>query len=313
MKHTIGKDALWKGVIEELAIDFIDFFFPEIMEEIDFSRKFVFLDKELSKLFPAAPVKNRHGDKLMQVFLKNGESKYFLIHVEVQGWDDHEFDWRMFQCMYRLIEKYRVDITALVIYTSGNTKVQFNSYHRRFLGTELIYKFNTFKLTDYSPEQLQKWNNPFALALEAAWYDLQAGKWGDAEKLKMKLTLAKRLFKRGYKKKEVESLLNFIKYYVNFEGEENFNKFEEVLIKNDYPMGVKEAILKEVEKGAYAKGIEKGIEKGEIAGATKQAKVSIKNMLSKGIDLAAISEFLGLPIEQVEALIEEMKEEGVLG
>ena len=304
MKHPIRKDSLWKGVIEDLAADFLKFFFPKVIEKIDFERPFVFLDTELAKLFPAAEVKDRHADKLIKVFLKNGEEKYFLVHVEVQGYDDHDFAWRMFQCMYRLIEKYQVDITALAIYTSNNSKVHFKSYRRSFLSTELNYKFNTFILKDHHPEKLATIENPFAIALEAAWHNLQVDKLGDSARLEIKLTIARKLFRRGYDKKKVKCLLDFIKFYVNFEVEKNFDKFDKALTKSDQPMGIREAILQDAR--------EQGIEEGEISGALKQAKESIKNMLAEGFEVAKIARLLGLEEEKVAQLIEELKEEGIL-
>ena len=132
----------------------------------------------------------------------------------------------------------------------------------------------------------------------------------------MKLAIARKLFQRGYSKAKIESLLNFIKYYVNFEVKENFDKFEKALINSDRPMGIKEAILKDVRDGGFAEGIEqgieRGIEKGEAVGSKKQAKASIKVMLEKGFELPAMAEILQMTEDRVQELILELQEEGVL-
>ncbi|RKX75724.1 MAG: hypothetical protein DRP87_13895, partial [Spirochaetes bacterium] len=44
------QDSAWKDITEELFEDFLSFFFPQIYAEIDFSKGYTFLDKELQKL-----------------------------------------------------------------------------------------------------------------------------------------------------------------------------------------------------------------------------------------------------------------------
>ena len=84
MLTTIARDKIWKAVLEDLADDFLWYFYPEWAEnEVDFSRPFEFLDNEPDKLFPTNTEQNRRVDKLIKVFLKSGEEKWILVHVEV--------------------------------------------------------------------------------------------------------------------------------------------------------------------------------------------------------------------------------------
>ena len=80
-------DSAWKGVIEDLFISFLEFFYPEIHSDIDFSKGYEFLSKELRKIAPDNNTGNRFADELVKVFLKDGTVKYIciLIHIEVQG------------------------------------------------------------------------------------------------------------------------------------------------------------------------------------------------------------------------------------
>ena len=49
---SLTRDKLWKAIIEDLADDFLRYFFPEWVEkEVDFTIPFEFLDKELDKLY----------------------------------------------------------------------------------------------------------------------------------------------------------------------------------------------------------------------------------------------------------------------
>lgn len=93
----VDKDTLWKGIIEDLIEDFLHFFFPEYVDQIDFERGFAFLDKELEQLSPQSESIRRHADKLIKAYLKDGTEQWFLIHVEVQGYADEHFALRMFQ------------------------------------------------------------------------------------------------------------------------------------------------------------------------------------------------------------------------
>jgi len=48
------EDEAWKEIIEKLFPDFLAFFFPQIHKDINFSRGFEFLDKELQKILNGA-------------------------------------------------------------------------------------------------------------------------------------------------------------------------------------------------------------------------------------------------------------------
>ncbi|WP_254491548.1 hypothetical protein, partial [Salmonella enterica] len=78
-------DELWKGILEDVFMDFLIFLFPNADELFNLKKKFVFLDKEFNRLFP--PEENtagvRYVDKLVKVYLKNGASKFILVHIEI--------------------------------------------------------------------------------------------------------------------------------------------------------------------------------------------------------------------------------------
>lgn len=118
----VGKDTLWKGIIEDLVEDFLHFFFLNHVHLIDFERGFSFLDKELEQLFPESEARNRHADKLIKAYLKDGTESWFLVHVEIQGYSDPGFAKRMFQYFYRIYDRHDRPITALVIYTDTDRR-----------------------------------------------------------------------------------------------------------------------------------------------------------------------------------------------
>ncbi|HEX5084434.1 MAG TPA: hypothetical protein VFY40_20510 [Blastocatellia bacterium] len=58
-------DSPWKDALDFLFDSFIAFFFPSAHAQIDWSRGFEFLDKELQKITADAAVGRRVVDKLV--------------------------------------------------------------------------------------------------------------------------------------------------------------------------------------------------------------------------------------------------------
>jgi hypothetical protein len=145
----VRKDELWKGIIEALFEDFLHFFFSDFIHEVDFTKPFEFLDKELNELIPASESENRRADLLVKVFLKNGTEKWLLIHTEVQGYVDENFEKRMYIYNYRSYDRFDKEIVALAILTDENPDFRPNYYERKTWNTKIRYNFQTFKVLDY--------------------------------------------------------------------------------------------------------------------------------------------------------------------
>jgi len=89
-------DTPWKEAIEVYFRDFMRFCFPTIHDAVDWSAGWQFLDKELERIVRDAETGLRIADKLVRVYLKNGKETWILIHIEVQGYADKAFGFRMF-------------------------------------------------------------------------------------------------------------------------------------------------------------------------------------------------------------------------
>ena len=46
----ISPDELWKAVVEDMFEEFVEYFMPELYKEIDFTKKYDFLEQELQRL-----------------------------------------------------------------------------------------------------------------------------------------------------------------------------------------------------------------------------------------------------------------------
>lgn len=222
----IRRDTLWKGIIEELVEDFLHFFFPGFIEQIDIGRGVEFLDKDLEKIMPEAETKRRHADKLFKAWLKDGREQWFLVHVEVQGYPDRQFAYRMFQYYYRILDRYEKPVTAVAIYTDTNRTYHADAYRAEFFNTELIYRFQSFVLLDQTPQELRASNNPFGFALEVARRALDERKSNDDRLMVSKLDMLRHLLTRGLDKASIRRLYNFITYYTAFQSLANKLKFD---------------------------------------------------------------------------------------
>jgi hypothetical protein len=105
-------DMLWKGMIEEVMADLLLFVDPEIGKQLDLGRGFEFLDKELLALYPQ-PEKSSHiriVDKLVKIFMRDGQERFVLLHIEVQGKYDVQFNLTFMQRTDNIFQK---------VYTTG--------------------------------------------------------------------------------------------------------------------------------------------------------------------------------------------------
>jgi len=109
-------DSLWKGLLEDLFEDFLQFIFKDEAKIFNLERGFEFLNNELAQIFPVNEQAEhpKHVDKLVKVFLHDGQEEWVLVHVEVQGYEDKAFAERMFKYFYRILDKYDKKIPVLL-------------------------------------------------------------------------------------------------------------------------------------------------------------------------------------------------------
>ncbi|MEE9440065.1 MAG: hypothetical protein V3V14_13750 [Saprospiraceae bacterium] len=297
MKHRIARDVLWKGVIEDCAHDFIQYFFENYCEQVDRNISIDFLDKELAEITNQSDEKNRRADKLLKVFFKDGTEKWFLIHIEVQGQPDKQFSRRMFTYYYRILDKYNIDTTAICIFTYKSMSGHPKTYSHSFFGTKILYQYNTYSLFDEYNPTYQK-NNLFHIIMTAAYH--QKDKITDQQLFKTKIDLVRSIIASGVEMKYFRSLMNFVKNYKRFDNIENALIFENKtleLTNNKYNMGIEEAILDYVRTEGHTEGIEQGIEQG--------IEKIILQAYAKGHSPEDIANFNAIPLNKVIDVIND--------
>ena len=322
------QDQLWKGIIEEFTVEFIRFFFPDYEDQILFNQGFEYLDKELQQLIPKPTKGERRADLLIKGKMRGEKEFGFLVHTEIQGYEDPNFGMRIFESAYRIRDRYKIPTTTLVIYTDSLTKSHINSFSESFMGSEFIYRFNSFSLLENPPEKLAQSSNVFAIILESAWQGLMNNKWTDEILLEEKTKLIRKLFEKGLSKNKIEKLLDFIQFYAPFDEEENNHKLKQRIYQNQEiheAMGIRERLLEEFKRQGHEEGREKGRvegweegrEEGRQAGRKEgekniQVAVATKMLQSdafqKGlISLQYVAEISGLSLKHVLTLKEALE------
>jgi hypothetical protein len=202
-------DETWKEVIGDYFDSFLAFFYPEIYQQIDWTKNPISLDKELEQITASADSKTRHADKLFQVWLLDNQEVWILIHIEVQSQYDKEFSQRMFIYNYRAFDLYQKPVISLAILGDETKNWRPSSYQYGLGSSQLIFNFSIVKLLDYQWEELEQSNNIFAIVVMAH-LRTKATNSNLSAREQWKWNLARLLYERGYNRKEIVDLYKVI-------------------------------------------------------------------------------------------------------
>jgi predicted transposase/invertase (TIGR01784 family) len=295
-------DSAWKDIIEEHFEPFLEFFFPHIHKDIDFTKSPEILSNELRRIVPSGKVGKRRADVLVKVFLKDGTQRCIcvFIHVEVQGTRKPGFMERIFVYYYRIFEKYReqgAEIISLAILTDEDENYRPNEYYFQRWGFEHRMKIPLVKIIDYKNkkelrEKLEISVNPMSLAVRVQLKSFEAKKGDDKKKYDIKRELIRQYYSHGYDGKYIRSLFYFIDLI--FRLPESFDKkLSEEIIQ-----------LEEEYKMQHVTSWERIAKKeGKIEGMEKKAKETAKKMLEDGLPIETILKYTGLTEKEVKELM----------
>jgi len=204
-------DSPWKMALDYYFQEFVGLLFPAIHEQVDWSKGYSFLDKELQQITPDADSGRRHADKLIKVYARDGSETWVLIHVEVQGEPEEAFAERMYTYQYRLRDRYKgMDVVSLAVLADTRKRFRPTTFHYQRWGCELTFTFPTAKLIDWEArwKELEASDNVFALVVMA---QIQAKRVKDgATRKDVKIALIRLLYERGYSREQVVQLFIII-------------------------------------------------------------------------------------------------------
>ena len=292
-------DSPWKEILDLFFEAAFEFFFPAAHAQIDWSRGYEFLDKELQKITADAALGRRVVDKLAKVWLKNGTELWVLVHVEVQGQRETNFAERIYIYHSRLFNRFNAPVATFVIFTDEEENWRPAVYETELLGTELRLKFVTAKLTDYRQrlDELEHSANPFAVVVQAHLIAQQTS--DDAQqRLQAKWQLTRRLYERGFDKRVIIGLYRFLDWVLTLPND-LATEFENKL--TTYEEESKMKYVTSIERH----GIEKGMRVGEQVGLQKGSAGIVLRLLQNrfgALDEAVHTHIRALPLTELEAL-----------
>jgi hypothetical protein len=227
-------DSPWKEALDDYFERFMAFFFPHVHAEIDWTRGYETLDKELQQIAPEAEVGRRLVDKLVKVWRKNGAEEWVLIHIEVQSQPETVFPQRMYVYNYRLFDRYNRKVVSLAILADDRPSWRPDHFEYSLWGCKVGIQFPVIKLLDYAVacDALESDPNPFAMVVLAHLKTLETRR-DPANRLNWKVRLIKGLYERGLSPEDVRKLFRFIDWVMELpQALEDFlfdelRKFEE--------------------------------------------------------------------------------------
>ncbi|MGK7875635.1 MAG: DUF4351 domain-containing protein [Xenococcaceae cyanobacterium] len=249
-------DNPWKESLSLYFQAFMAFFFPQIDVNIDWSRGYEFLDKEFQQVVRDAEIGSREADKLVKVWLPDGEETWILIHIEVQSQVQSIFAERMYVYNNRIFDKYRRQVVSLAVLADDQSSWRPTQYSYEMWGCRVLLQFPVVKLLDYQVQSDILWrsNNPFAVIV-AAHLKTQQTRKNPLQRYQGKLRIAKSLYQRGYSRQDILELFRLIDWMMTLPDSfqsgfrQEIRRFEE---ENKMPY------VTSIERLAHQEGFEEG-------------------------------------------------------
>ena len=276
-------DSPWKEAVESYFPEFIEFYFPDASQQIDWARGHVFLDQELRAVVQAAELGKRFVDKLAKVALRDGSERWVYVHLEVQGSAQAEFAERMFVYNYRLYDRYRQPVASLAVLADSTANWRPNHFGFAVLGCEHELRFPAVKLLDYAAQQDQLYQNPNPFALVTLAHLLtQATRQDMNARFAAKWKLVQLLYQRGWDKQQVIDLFSVLDWMMRLPEQLKHSLWHNIEVleeqeKMRYVTSVEQLYSEKWMQQGMVQGLMQGRLEGEQSGEAK----ALRRLLQK--------------------------------
>ena len=271
-------DSPWKEMLERYFEEFMAFFFPQAHAEIDWVQGYQFLDKELQQIVRDAELGRRLVDKLVSVVQqRTGRETWVLVHVEVQGEPEPQFDKRMYVYNYRLFDRYDRPVCSLAVLADEKTNWRPKRFRYEIWGCKVSLTFPIVKLLDYQRREpeLEQETNPFALMV-LAYLKARVTRKKPEERLRWKLRLFEMLYQRGYTKENILELTRFIDWMMVLPKELE-QRFDDAIV--EFEEGEKMQYVTSFERRGIEQGLQQGLQQGLRLGMVENCRENVLNIL----------------------------------
>ncbi len=282
-------DSPWKDALHHYFPAFLAFFYSDIHADIDWDRPYEDLDKEFQKIARRAKLGKRYADKLFKVWLKDGSERWLLIHVEVQGEFESDFERRMFQYHLLAHQLYNHVVVSLAVLCDENPNWRPDRFGYHHWGSGIEMTFRATKLLDWieAKTSLLESSNPFA-SIVLAHLEAISTRKDPAERGRRKLELVKNLYRRNWSAEDVRRLFCLIDWVITLP--EDFDELFWTSL-NNYEEETRMEYVTSVERIGIRKGIAIGHEQGRQEGRQEGKQEGLRDGLLKGIGFTLEAKF----------------------
>lgn len=300
-----SKRILWQGLTEDLAEDFLSYFYPEHIHLLDYERGFEFSQVPLGRAETVYLGENKPLFQLLTGYQHNGTAIRFLIYIDLLGSPPSDLGKMLFHTASRVLKRYGDTLNTLVVYLGPPNELHVAEYFQEFWKGAILFSFLTYELFEKSAEELLTHPSLISLVLAAAQVPPQTP---DGEQFQSKRDLIRTLFSRDYPVWKIRRVLHFIRFYHPFtQAQYDRNLVETIRQENPggIAMGMEVHMLRELEEHM----MDKGIKQGRI----QEKRTAAWNLLfspdfqTGSISLDLISNVTGLSKEEIEELYRGME------
>jgi hypothetical protein len=267
-------DSPWKEALARYLPDAFALFFPDVAAQIDWSRKYELLDKELQRVTRDADLGRRLADTLVQVWQRDGSDAWVLIHIEVQGQPERDFARRMFVYYYRIFDHYNRPIMSVAILGDEQPDWRPARFIQEFWGCREELRYPVVKLLDWRErdDELAASANPFAVVVRA-YLAAQATAGAMDARGRAKLGLIRGLYERGYERAQILELFRLIDWMLALPREQEAVIWREITrIEEERRM----PYITSVERIGLERGEQIGLERGEQIGLERGEQIGLR-------------------------------------
>lgn len=255
-------DGAWKEALRDHFDMFLKSFFPGVHREIDWSSPVEWYDKELSQIVGQPQLRNSRVDVLAKVRLKSGESKWILVHLEIQSTYEAGFAERITLYNSGLHWTFKTEVATLVILADLRKTWCPASHKFELADFKRSIEFPTCKLVT---ELESSWSDNYSLPVILARAQIEALKTSSNPhgRFAAKLKLVRSLYDHGYTVDEVRMWFRLIDWMMHLSKdlEQRFRvELEEIEEELQMPY------VTSIERLAKEEGREQGRDQGREEG-----------------------------------------------
>ena len=300
---TIDFDGAWKETLERYFNPFLLFCFPEVHRQIDWSKGYAFLDKELQEVVRDAQLGKQRVDKLVRVVLLDGREEWILIHVEIQTQVDGTIPLRVYQYHHRVEDRFGKPVLTLVVLADEQKDWRPCFYQQELLGCRTRFEFPICKLSDFGEDMwvFENASNPVAVVI-GAHLSAQRTRKNHEERLGIRWRMLRNLYERGWSREEIIELHRLLDWLLVLPPKMNLEFRRRVL---EYE---KEKIMPYItsnEQIATEEGRQEGRQEGRLEGRQAVILRQLRRRLG-GLENATERRVCDLGAENLELLAEDL-------